>query len=47
MSIEYMYAFSLGDKAIIVLRTADCAKAFEIVEKNNFTLIGEDEIKKL
>ena len=47
LSIEYMYAFSLGDKAIIVLRTDDRAKAFEIVEQNNFTVIGEDEIKNL
>jgi len=47
LSIEYMYAFSLGDKAIVVLRTADRAKAFEIIKHNNFTLIGEDEIKYL
>ena len=47
LSIEYMYAFSLGEKAIIVLRTDNCLKAFEIIERNNFTLIGEDEIKNL
>ena len=47
LSVEYMYAFSLGDKAIIVLRTDDRAKALEIIECNNFILIGEDEIKNL
>jgi hypothetical protein len=47
LSIEYMYAFSLGEKAIIVLRTDNHPKAFEIIDRNNFTLIGEDEIKNL
>jgi len=45
LSIEYMYAFSLGEKAIIVLRTDNRQKALEIIEQNNFTLISEDEIK--
>ncbi len=47
LSIEYMYAFSLGEKAIIVLRTDNRPKAFEIIERNNFTVISEDEIKNL
>jgi len=47
LSIEYMYAFSLGDKALIVLRTDNHPKAFEIIERNAFTLISEDEIKNL
>ena len=47
LSIEYMYAFSLGEKAIIVLRTDNRPKAFEIIDQNNYTLIGEDEIKNL
>ena len=47
LSIEYMYAFSLGEKAIIVMRTDNRPKAFEIIGQNNFTLIGEDEIKNL
>ena len=45
LSIEYMYAFSLGEKAIIVFRIDDQAKAFDIIARNNFTLISEDEIK--
>jgi len=47
LSIEYMYAFSLGEKAIIVLRTDNRPKAFEIIEQNHFTIITEDEIKNL
>jgi len=45
--IEYMYAFSLGERAVVVLRTDNRPKAFEIIERNHFTLISEDEIKKL
>lgn len=47
LSIEYMYAFSLGERAVVVLRTDNRPKAFEIIERNHFTLISEDEIKKL
>ena len=47
LSIEYMYAFSLGEKAIIVLRTDNRPKAFEIIEQNHFSIITEEEIKKL
>ena len=47
LSIEYIYAFSLGEKAIVVLRTENHQKAFEIIERNNFTLISQDEIKNI
>jgi hypothetical protein len=47
LSIEYMYAFSLGEKAIITLRTDNLTKAFDIIEQNGFKIIGEDEIKIL
>ena len=47
LSIEYMYAFCLGDKAVIVLRTDNHAKAFEVIEQNNFSIINENEIKNL
>ena len=47
LSIEYMYSFCLGKKAIIVLRTDNRAKAFEIIEQNHLPIIGEDEIKNL
>ena len=47
LSIEYMYAFSLGEKAIITLSTDNLPKAFEIIERNNFIIISEDKIKNL
>ena len=47
LSIEYMYAFSLGEKALIVMRTENLPKAFEIIEQNNFTIIGEDEVRNI
>ncbi len=47
LSIEYMYAFSLGEKAIVVLRTDNRPKAFEIIERNNFSIIGENDLKGL
>jgi hypothetical protein len=47
LSVEYMYAFSLGDKAMIVLRTDNRSKALEIIERNKFTLFGEDDIKNI
>ena len=47
LSIEYMYAFSLGEKAIVVLRTDNHVKAQEIIERNNYTSVSEDEIKYL
>ena len=47
LSIEYMYAFSLGEKAVITLLTDNHTKAFEVIEQNNFILINENEIKNL
>ena len=47
LGVEYMYAFNQGEKAIIVLRTDNHAKAFEIIEQNNFVLISENEIKNI
>jgi len=47
LSIEYLYSFSLGEKAIIVLRTDNRPKAFEIIEQNHLSIITEDEIRNL
>ena len=47
LSVEYMYAFSLGEKAAIILRTDNRPKAFEIIEQNKFSIISENEIKNL
>ena len=47
LSIEYMYAFSLGEKAVIVLRTDNSSKVVELIERNHFTIISEDELRNL
>jgi hypothetical protein len=47
LSIEYIYAFCLGDKAIVVLRTDNRPKAFEIIASNHFTPISENDIKNM
>ncbi|MDR1666207.1 MAG: ACT domain-containing protein [Bacteroidales bacterium] len=47
LSIEYIYAFCLGDKAIVVLRTDHRAKAFEIITNNHFTPVSENDIKNM
>jgi len=46
VSIEYMYAFAYHDKGVIVMRTDDRQKAFDIIEKNNLKLIPLDDILK-
>lgn len=44
ISIEYIYGFSAGDKAAIVLRTEDTAKALEAIRRNNMELLGRSDI---
>jgi hypothetical protein len=39
ISIEYIYAFSVADKAAIVLRTEDTGKALEAIRRNNMELL--------
>jgi len=47
MSVEYAYAFCLGEKAVIVLRTDNYPKAFEIIKRNQLAIIDENEIRNL
>ncbi len=47
ISIEYIYAFSVADKAAIVLRTEDTGKALEAIRRNNMELLGGNEMNKL
>ena len=43
--IEYVYAFSFGSKSIVVVRTNNCEKAFEVIRENNLKSICEKELK--
>jgi hypothetical protein len=47
ISIEYIYAFSVADKAAIVLRTEDTGKALEAIQRNNLELLGGNEMSVL
>jgi len=47
ISIEYMYAFSLQDKGIVIMRTSNRQLAFKIIEDNHFKVVTLDDIFKL
>ena len=47
ISIEYVYAFSLGNKAIIVLRTENTAVALEAIKKHKMELIKASDLYEL
>lgn len=44
ISIEYMYAFSIGEDASVVLRTEDCNKTIECLSKHKMGLMSTSEI---
>jgi len=46
-NIEYSYAFSFhkGEKAVLVFRFADAAKAESALKAAGYTTLGEDEVK--
>jgi hypothetical protein len=46
ISIEYMYAFAYHNKGVIIMRTDDRQKAFQIIEKRNLKLINQEDIFK-
>ncbi|EGJ99838.1 MULTISPECIES: hypothetical protein [Dysgonomonas] len=43
--IEYMYAFSNGERANVVIRPTDIKKCVEILTVNNCELLNQDRIK--
>lgn len=46
ISIEYMYAFSIGPDASIIIRPEDCEKAKEVLLKHKMELVCTSEIYK-
>jgi hypothetical protein len=46
ISIEYMYAFSFHNKGVIVMRTDDRQKAFNIIEQKELKVVTLEEIFK-
>lgn len=45
VGVEYLYAFSFGAKAVMVMRTTDRPLALEIIEINKFKLITESDLR--
>ncbi len=46
IGLEYVYAFSYGSKAIAVIRTDNQDKAFELIEKEQFVSISENDLRE-
>lgn len=46
ISIEYLYAFSLGEKSFVVLRPDDIKKAITTLQKNETELIKASDLYK-
>lgn len=47
ISIEYMYCFSTVDKAIMVLRTNNQESAREVIRRQNFDYVTENDLAKV
>ena len=47
LSIEYMYAFSVGETSLLFFRTEDREKALDIISRNKLKLLSEEDLKKL
>lgn len=47
LSIEYMYCFSIRDKAFLILRTSDNARVDEIAQHYGLSIITEQEMLQL
>ena len=47
ISIEYMYAFSVGEDASIILKTEDCKKSIESLKSHQMELLSASEIYQI
>ena len=47
ISLEYMYAFSVADDACIILRTEDCEKAIDSLQRHKMELMSASEIYQI
>jgi hypothetical protein len=45
--VEYMYAFSSGEKALVIIRPDDLEKAVEVLSKNKVELLAASELFSL
>jgi hypothetical protein len=47
ISVEYMYAFALSDRATVILRTEAVHRAIEVLQKHRLELLRASEIYEL
>ena len=47
ISIEYMYAFSIGNDASVILRTESCEKTISSLEKHQMEMMKASEIYQI
>jgi hypothetical protein len=47
ISIEYMYAFGMGDKAAIIIRPESIDLTLHVLKKHNNVMLSSDELSKL
>jgi hypothetical protein len=47
ISVEYTYAFSIGDKSVIILRCSNSDKAIEGLKKHEMELIKASDLYKI
>ena len=47
ISIEYMYAFSIGDDASIILRTENCEKTIDALSRHEMELVKASDIYQI
>ncbi len=47
ISIEYMYAFSVGEDACIILRTEDCEKSIKTLSEHKMELLSASQIYQI
>jgi hypothetical protein len=47
ISIEYMYAFSMGEKAFVVIRTENIQKCIDTLQKHKMELLKASELYQI
>lgn len=44
ISIEYMYAFSIGEEAFIIMKTEDINRTIQVLKENDMHLVKAAEL---
>jgi hypothetical protein len=44
ISVDYMYAFAMGERALVVIRTESVERAIETLRQNQLTLLSASEL---